>query len=374
VHAATLLRQFGAIAAVLIFAWSSIAAAALSGSGSIPVNATHVGSTGRGLPQATIPSGASVVVFTPRNSQWAYTPLKQVKPGSEFTYRNHLYRVTDNGVVKPVPGIDVNKLADADRVYDSAHHRPPKFADVVMVLGSNMRFSHHAVLSSLQPGVRVCFQGRVYDLRKGIRPGTMSVTDTGVIPGRVVRTYRRKADTLVDLRIRSADGAERVVSGTPEHPFYVPAVNGYVPMGKLTSGTVLKTADGRAVTVVGSAARHGHFAVFNFQVQRQHNYYVSDRGVLVHNQCSLGSSANGTTSFLPRNLSEQLAAEEVPGNPTAGYQIPVTMNDSKWLASDGWSKYQQTVDAGGGVSYTLHYVYNTITGVVDDIKVIGKPQ
>ncbi|RDV39150.1 hypothetical protein DV096_00835 [Bradymonadaceae bacterium TMQ3] len=82
------------------------------------------------------------------------------------------------------------------------------------------------------------------------------------------------------------------MSGTPEHPFFVPARGEYVAMGELEAGVMLRTTDGSPARVVGSERRQGSFEVFNFEVEDAHNYYVSSPrgspGVLVHNTCFRG--------------------------------------------------------------------------------------
>ena len=78
--------------------------------------------------------------------------------------------------------------------------------------------------------------------------------------------------------------------------------------------------------------------------------------------CPLGRGSTGRTT--PENLNEQLAMQEVMSNPGAGKILQnINMNDSRWPAQDGWVKMQQNVN---GV--VIHYVYNTITGEVDDFK------
>jgi hypothetical protein len=65
----------------------------------------------------------------------------------------------------------------------------------------------------------------------------------------------------------------------------------------------------------------------------------------------------------PRNLSEQLAREQVLADPGAGVQIDVTMRDPRWPADEGWVKMRQ--NAG---EHQLHYVLNRRTGAIDDVK------
>ena len=79
---------------------------------------------------------------------------------------------------------------------------------------------------------------------------------------------------------------------------------------------------------------------------------------------------------MPRGLREQLATQQVGWNPGAGEKLPLTMTDSRWPASEGWVKMQQMVKAGGE-PINVHYVYNTITGIVDDLKIVmagARPQ
>jgi hypothetical protein len=111
-----------------------------------------------------------------------------------------------------------------------------------------------------------------------------------VVVAEVTAAFDRKADTLVDLTVRSvAGGDEQVITATPDHPFYVPALAGYVPLGQLQTDAVLLTLDGVAARVVSARARSGEFVVFNFTVEGKHNYFVgalaAQHGILVHNAC-----------------------------------------------------------------------------------------
>ena len=109
--------------------------------------------------------------------------------------------------------------------------------------------------------------------------------------GKVTDTFKRSTDTVIDLTICDAYGNEFVVSGTPEHPFFVPALHEYIPMEELVKGTVLQTDNGTEVKVVTLEIRHGEFTVYNFEVENIHSYFVSSehgtQGVLVHNACNI---------------------------------------------------------------------------------------
>jgi hypothetical protein len=108
--------------------------------------------------------------------------------------------------------------------------------------------------------------------------------------GTVSRTFGRETHAIVDLTVRlEASDRDELLSGTVDHPFYVPALADYVAMGRLTPGTELLTFDGRRAEVVSLQLRRGRFDVFNFAVDGEHNYYVlgsSDppAAILVHNE------------------------------------------------------------------------------------------
>lgn len=64
-----------------------------------------------------------------------------------------------------------------------------------------------------------------------------------------------------------------------------------------------------------------------------------------------------------------MAMHQVQSNPLEGavdmskIKKPIIMNDSRWMASDGWVKMSNNVD---GIE--IHFVYNVITGAFDDFK------
>lgn len=55
--------------------------------------------------------------------------------------------------------------------------------------------------------------------------------------------------------------------------------------------------------------------------------------------------------------------EQAMSAPSNGLQIDLNMRDPRWLAEDGWVKMSQNINGT-----EIHYVYNTITGAVDDLK------
>lgn len=71
------------------------------------------------------------------------------------------------------------------------------------------------------------------------------------------------------------------------------------------------------------------------------------------------------------NLTQKLSIEQVRSMPEKGEIIKnIIMNDSRWLASDGWVKMQQFVSTSQG-KIVIHYVYNTVIKIADDFKIVN---
>ena len=105
----------------------------------------------------------------------------------------------------------------------------------------------------------------------------------------VVETYVNETDELVHVFVNG----EEIVT-TPSHPFYSP-VKGWTDAIHLRAGDILVLVNGEYVVVekVKHEILEVPVAVYNFQVEDYHTYYVTNTGVLVHNMC--GPDAQATT-------------------------------------------------------------------------------
>lgn len=128
-----------------------------------------------------------------------------------------------------------------------------------------------------------------------------------VVVGRVTRTFIRQASAVIDLTIRTANRDEdEILTGTADHPFFVPELADYVMMGKLVPGTELLTIDGSLARVISLRLRHGRFDVFNFGVEGEHNYFAlgstdPPSAILVHNQTFPCQQGGGDEERPPSN-------------------------------------------------------------------------
>ncbi len=234
--------------------------------------------------------------------EWKPTKLKNLSAGDQFktsdescTYKGEKYLCyfDENSLLRLNTDVPLSKLRDAERSYDRNNSRAPGNQDVVRFIDKetrrHMRFDR---MDRLRSDENFWFQGRLYEGRTDPENHSdIFVRETGIVLSRVTNVFKRKADTLVDLAVRDEKGNESVISGTPEHPFFVPIRREYVEMGRLAKGVVLETDDGSAVEVVSKKFRHGEFDVYNLEVEGMHNYYVSPVGgmpsVLVHNMCRI---------------------------------------------------------------------------------------
>ena len=103
---------------------------------------------------------------------------------------------------------------------------------------------------------------------------------------RVVWTKTRLAQPVVSVSLRKRDGSFERIGVTANHPFYV-AERGWVSAEMLESGDRLASTSGDTVggEVAALALSTQTKAVYNFEVDGLHTYFVGQAHVLVHNQC-----------------------------------------------------------------------------------------
>lgn len=101
----------------------------------------------------------------------------------------------------------------------------------------------------------------------------------------VKQVFERETEELVNISID-----ESIIKTTPEHPFYV-VDKGWTPAKYLNVGDKLLRNDGQDVIIKSVSAEllSESQKVYNFEVADNHNYYVGEIPVLVHNDC--GSTA-----------------------------------------------------------------------------------
>lgn len=139
----------------------------------------------------TLSPDTKVAAFLPQTEEWVPTTFARVRPGTEFTHADHLYKVDDSGKAALVPDVDAAKLALADRPYDNSSYRGPQESDAVQVLDADLRVTGHAVLGKVEPRTRLCFHGRVYYLEASRNLAYRGVVIAAKIPQPLRKTLVR---------------------------------------------------------------------------------------------------------------------------------------------------------------------------------------
>jgi len=86
----------------------------------------------------------------------------------------------------------------------------------------------------------------------------------------------------------NADGIQ--IESTPEHPFYI---NGkWIEAKNLKKGDELYLKDGSKCVIISIKKYQKEQVVYNFEVEDNHNYYVSEKQILVHNDCGFLKTNN----------------------------------------------------------------------------------
>ena len=107
--------------------------------------------------------------------------------------------------------------------------------------------------------------------------------DTGLCEKNVVtETFSKQTDTLFRLSIEG-----EIITTTENHPFYCTDLNDWVAAASLNTGNHVLLMDGTSATIASSepVSCDDPVGVYNFTVANNHNYFVSSRGILVHNRC-----------------------------------------------------------------------------------------
>jgi hypothetical protein len=117
-----------------------------------------------------------------------------------------------------------------------------------------------------------------------IKIGDWVLSDDPNTPGgieykQVLQTFNHDTTSLVDIYI----GGEKITT-TDTHPFWVQDV-GWVAARDLNAGTHLQTKDESWLSINKVETHTGLTTVYNFEVAGFHTYFVSDLGLLVHNNC-----------------------------------------------------------------------------------------
>ncbi|WP_249262340.1 Hint domain-containing protein, partial [Leptospira alexanderi] len=108
----------------------------------------------------------------------------------------------------------------------------------------------------------------------------------------VVKTFQREVNVV--YTIVYSNGTQ--VETTDEHPFYIEG-KGWVPAKDLRSGDRSVLSNEKTLEIESIRISERTTTVYNFEVEGAHSYYVSEVGILVHNDCVVTGPSMSLAAF-----------------------------------------------------------------------------
>jgi hypothetical protein len=132
-------------------------------------------------------------------------------------------------------------------------------------------------------------------------------------------------DSLLDMRI---EGEHDALRPSTSHPFWVKrgdAPPAWIPTGEMRVGDLVQSLQGNWRRVVAITPLPGQETVFNFTVDKNHDYFVGQTGFLVHNEeCPICQPT------WPDNVPDMNNMLGFPGIPKADGLTTIGRNKTIW--------------------------------------------
>lgn len=120
---------------------------------------------------------------------------------------------------------------------------------------------------------------RIENVKIGERVYTYDLVNREVVLKEVVETFHERVSKIIKIEMKN----NVIIETTVEHPFYVKNA-GWVEAGKLKEGDILFSKELGDIEV--SSVQEDIYLdrdVYNLELEGNHNFFVSDLGLLVHN-------------------------------------------------------------------------------------------
>lgn len=95
----------------------------------------------------------------------------------------------------------------------------------------------------------------------------------------ITGTFTTARCSVLQLHLSNGE----VLEPTPPHRFFSESRQDWVAAQDLQIGECLRTALGQTVTIESTSLKAGEYRVYNLEVEQEHQFYVGESGVLVHN-------------------------------------------------------------------------------------------
>ena len=99
--------------------------------------------------------------------------------------------------------------------------------------------------------------------------------------------YKNYATSFTNVLL--SDG--ETITSTSNHPYYIPELNTYISANELEKGMKVLNDEGQLLEIIDINSFYQEQEVYNLNVEDNHNYFVGEDGILVHNKCSSSARA-----------------------------------------------------------------------------------
>ena len=164
----------------------------------------------------------------------------------------------------------------------------------------------HGLFSScFKAGTKVLTENgkeSIENIKVGTKVASYNIYTGKVEYQSVLNTYINKGEEFVTIKLE--DGEE--ITSTNNHPYYVPEEKTYIPAKDLKEGMYVLDSNNNKIKIIDINYEISSEAVYNINVDNNHNYFVGDDEILVHNLCE----------SYARRKAVKLAWKEVQNDPS----------------------------------------------------------
>jgi hypothetical protein len=187
--------------------------------------------------------------------------------------------------------------SDYKTIFNRYEYDTPAFGDLLELVVP-LRAMKSAEPAPAEPSLfGICFVGetpvqtptgvkRIDELKVGDSVLALDLATNTLKVKSVIRVFHNTDKPVLRIKMIDSAGATEVLGVTSEHPFWIEG-QGWVPAEKLKDGDRLRRIDGGGALVLSVSTDADQVDTFNVEVEELHNYFVGQRGVLVHNQSKL---------------------------------------------------------------------------------------
>lgn len=118
--------------------------------------------------------------------------------------------------------------------------------------------------------------------------------------------YKNYATCFTNVLL--SDG--ETITSTSNHPYYIPELNTYISANELEKGMKVLNNEGKLLEIIDINSFYQEQEVYNLNVEDNHNYFVGEDEILVHNKCSSSARSKAGKTARAEALDDIMSGEE----------------------------------------------------------------